>query len=172
MKSAARRVAGVAGARRRAALLALCLLPLSLLPIAAGAVIETYEFSSPELERRYRQLSRELRCPQCQNQNIADSNAPVSKDLRRLLHRQLEAGSTDDEILADMVARYGEFVRYRPARSGPTLWLWIAPVALLVAGALLPLLLFRRGRARAPALTDEERQRLAAVLGSEAREPR
>lgn len=161
-----------ARAPRRAALLC-----LFLLSAAAGAVIETYQFSSPELERRYRQLSRELRCPQCQNQNIADSNAPVSQDLRRLLYRRLEAGATNDEILADMVARYGEFVRYRPARSGPTRWLWIAPVALLLAGVSLPLLLFgrpgfRRGAGRPPALSDEERRRLAAVLDPEARKPR
>lgn len=165
-------IAGAARAPRRAALLC-----LFLLSAAAGAVIETYQFSSPELERRYRQLSRELRCPQCQNQNIADSNAPVSRDLRRLLYRRLEAGATNDEILADMVARYGEFVRYRPARSGPTLWLWIAPVALLLAGVLLPLLLFgrpgfRRAAGRPSALSDEERRRLAAALDPEARKPR
>ena len=78
------------------------------------AVIETYEFSDPELEQRYQQLSQELRCPKCQNQNIADSNAPISQDLRKLLYQQLEAGADDEEILEYMVARYGEFVRYRP----------------------------------------------------------
>lgn len=164
-------IAGAARAPRLAAWLGLLLLSA-----AAGAVIETYQFSSPELERRYRQLSRELRCPQCQNQNIADSNAPVSQDLRRLLYRRLEAGATNDEILADMVARYGEFVRYRPSRSGPTLWLWIAPLALLLAGISVPLLLFRRAPRRAagapPALSDEERRRLAAVLDPEARKSR
>ncbi|MEM9760719.1 MAG: cytochrome c-type biogenesis protein, partial [Pseudomonadota bacterium] len=56
--------------------------------MAAVAVIETYEFSSPELERRYHQLSQELRCPKCQNQNIADSNAPISQDLRQLLYKR------------------------------------------------------------------------------------
>ena len=164
-------IAGAARAPRLAAWLGLLLLSA-----AAGAVIETYQFSSPELERRYRQLSRELRCPQCQNQNIADSNAPVSQDLRRLLYRRLEAGATNDEILADMVARYGEFVRYRPSRSGPTLWLWIAPLALLLAGISVPLLLFRRTPRRAadapPALSDEERRRLAAVLDPKARKSR
>ena len=164
-------IAGAARAPRLAAWLG-----LFLLSAAAGAVIETYEFSSPALERRYRQLSQELRCPQCQNQNIAESNAPVSQDLRRLLYRRLEAGASDDEILADMVARYGEFVRYRPSRSGPTLWLWIAPLALLLAGISVPLLLFRRAVPRhaagAPALSDEERRRLAAVLDPEARKSR
>ena len=165
-------IAGAARAPRLAVWLGLCLLSA-----AAGAVIETYECSSPALERRYRQLSQELRCPQCQNQNIADSNAPVSQDLRRLLYRRLEAGATNDEILADMVARYGEFVRYRPSRSGPTLWLWIAPLALLLAGIGVLLLLFRRAAARRaagapPALSEEERRRLAAVLDPEARKSR
>ena len=63
------------------------------------AVIETYEFSSPELELRYKALSQELRCPKCQNQNIADSNAPISRDLRAIVHEQLEAGATDEEII-------------------------------------------------------------------------
>lgn len=166
------RRAGAARAPRLAVWLWLCLLSA-----AAAAVIETYQFSSPELERRYRQLSQELRCPQCQNQNIADSNAPVSQDLRRLLYRRLEAGASNDEILADMVARYGEFVRYRPSRSGPTLWLWMAPLALLLAGISVPLLLFRRsvrrrGAGAPAALSDEERRRLAAVLDPEARKPR
>ena len=103
----------------------------------AGAVIETYEFSAPELEQRYQDLSAELRCPKCQNQNIADSNAPIAQDLRKLLHQQLEAGSSDEEILEYMVARYGEFVRYRPKFSGATVVLWLAPLVLLALGALV-----------------------------------
>ena len=78
---------------------------LSLLPLAARGVIETYSFSSAELEARYHSLSQELRCPKCQNQNIADSNAPIARDLRVVLYEQLEAGASDDEILAFMVAR-------------------------------------------------------------------
>ena len=84
----------------------LCLLGLALLALSlpAAAVIETYEFSDPALEERYQLLSAELRCPKCQNQNIADSNAPISKDLRKLLHQQLEEGASDEEILDYMVA--------------------------------------------------------------------
>ena len=96
----------------------------------ALAVIETYEFSQPELEQRYHQLSFELRCPKCQNQNIADSNAPISQDLRRLLHQQLEAGATDDEILDYIVARYGECARYRPRFAGATVAVWLSPSRL------------------------------------------
>ncbi len=62
----------------------------------AFAVIETYTFSDPDLEARYHALSQELRCPKCQNQNIADSNAPIAKDLRFLLHSKMEQGASDD----------------------------------------------------------------------------
>ena len=86
------------------------LLLVLLIPLAslnANAVIETYEFSSPELEVRYKALSQELRCPKCQNQNIADSNAPISRDLRAIVHEQLEAGASDEEIIVYLVDRYG-----------------------------------------------------------------
>jgi len=128
---------------------ALYLMLLLLVPATALAVIETYEFSDPELELRYRQLSLELRCPKCQNQNIADSNAPISQDLRKLLYQQLEAGADDEEILDYMVARYGEFVRYRPRYDGVTAVLWLAPVFLLLAGIVLARLTLRSRRKNA-----------------------
>lgn len=144
------------------------LLCLLLLSASASAVIETYEFSDPELEQRYRQLSTELRCPKCQNQNIADSNAPISQDLRKLLHEQLEAGADDEEILDYMVARYGEFVRYRPRFSGATAVLWLAPVLLLlvgVAAAVLTLRSRRSQRLEAGPLNRDDEQRLQDLLG-------
>jgi len=121
---------------------------LALLCSHALAVIETYEFSSEFLEARYYQLSQELRCPKCQNQNIADSNAPIARDLRALLHRQLEAGASDDEILAFMVERYGEFVRYRPDVNPQTAVLWYFPIGAVGLGLLmLGLHLYRRREA-------------------------
>jgi cytochrome c-type biogenesis protein CcmH len=142
-----------------------------LLALPAAAVIETYEFSSPELEVRYHRLSQELRCPKCQNQNIADSNAPISEDLRRLLYRQLEAGATDEEILDDMVARYGEFVRYRPDFDSSTVLLWLAPVIFLLLGGLLVFGVLRRGRGQDETpLEPAERARVDALL-DERREP-
>lgn len=131
----------------------------------AWAVIETYEFSSPDLERRYHALSQELRCPKCQNQNIADSNAPIARDLRVVLYEQLEAGATDDEILAFMVARYGEFVRYRPGMDRNTVLLWTAPGLLLGVGALGLLMHFRRRTSESRAgLTDNEKAEIARLL--------
>ena len=110
------------------------------------AVIETYEFSSPDLELRYKALSQELRCPKCQNQNIADSNAAISRDLRAIVHEQLEAGATDEEIVNFLVDRYGEFVRYRPGLDSNTLWLWSAPVILFVMAIAVVLLQIRKDR--------------------------
>ena len=132
---------------------------LSVLPLAGWAVIETYDFSSPDLEVRYHSLSQELRCPKCQNQNIADSNAPIARDLRVVLYEQLEAGASDDEILAFMVARYGEFVRYRPVVDRNTLLLWASPVLLLLAGAVGLMWHFRRRRDDAVQPLSEQEQR-------------
>ncbi len=134
---------------------------------SAQAVIETYEFSNADIERRYHELSQELRCPKCQNQNIADSNAPISQDLRQLLYARLEAGASDQEILDDMVARYGEFVRYRPSAQGVTLWLWLAPALMLVLGIVLLIVLLRRRSDPAEPISEAERERLDAMLTRE-----
>ena len=145
-------------------------LALALLLVAgsAVAVIETYDFSNPELESRYQQLSAELRCPKCQNQNIADSNAPIAQDLRKLLYQQLEQGASDQEILDYMVARYGEFVRYRPRFSGATAILWLAPALLLLAAVVVVFLSLRSRRdtrtTTTATLSDEDQQQLQALL--------
>jgi len=154
----------------RALLMGVCLF----IALPALALIETYEFSAPELEARYHQLSQELRCPKCQNQNIADSNAPIAQDLRKSLHQQLEQGASDEEILEHMVARYGEFVRYRPRFGGATAVLWLAPVALLLAaiGVLFAALRSRQGgpRAQSAALDAQEQARLRALLDDAGRD--
>ena len=140
---------------------------LALPALPALAVIETYEFSQPSLEKRYRALSEELRCPKCQNQNIADSNAPISQDLRRLLYEQLEAGASDDEIRQYMVDRYGEFVRYRPSFSGVTVMLWVTPVVLLLLGMAIAMMTLR-GRKQTTeadvALSEVEQSKLKALM--------
>ncbi len=147
--------------RRLLAALLFCAAP-------AAAVIETYEFASPELERRYLELGAELRCPKCQNQNIADSNAPIAADLRRQLHSQLHAGRSDAEIADYMVRRYGEFVLYRPRWSAYTAPLWLAPALLLLMGLGLAGAALRRSpRARGRgAMSADERRRLRELLGA------
>ena len=138
------------------------LLLVLLIPLAslnANAVIETYEFSSPELEVRYKALSQELRCPKCQNQNIADSNAPISRDLRAIVHEQLEAGASDEEIIVYLVDRYGEFVRYRPGVDNNTVWLWSAPLILLLMALTVVWLQIRGDRKISTVESNEARAR-------------
>lgn len=113
--------------------LSLIMLLLSLC-VSAQASFETYEFSSTQNEMRYFHLSKELRCPTCQNQNISDSDAPLAADLRRELHRMIEAGYDNDEIIDFMVSRFGDFVHYRPRMTPETYLLWFGPFVLLFGG--------------------------------------
>ena len=145
----------------------LAILVFGLLSLNTHAVIETYEFSDEALEERYHDLSAELRCPKCQNQNIADSNAPISQDLRKVLYEQLEAGASDAEIRDHMVARYGEFVRYRPSFSGATAALWFAPAILLLLAVVIVVMTLRNRRSGAEAsseLAAEDQARLDALM--------
>jgi cytochrome c-type biogenesis protein CcmH len=148
-----------------------CLLLGSLLLAvgAAQAAIETYEFDDDALLERYQVLSAELRCPKCQNQNIAGSNAPIAADLREQLYQQLQAGRSDAEIIDYMVQRYGEFVLYRPRFDKVTLVLWLAPLILLaLAGWILFSTLRRKGTTdQAVSLSEEEQQRLDELLRRE-----
>lgn len=96
--------------------------------------IDPVEMSDPVLQERYRALSQELRCMQCQNQSIADSPVGLAGDLRREVRELLEAGSTDAEIREHMRVRYGDFILFRPRLTLETLWLWLTPVFLLLLG--------------------------------------
>lgn len=137
--------------------------------LCAGAAIDTYQFGSDAERERYRTLTEELRCPKCQNQNIADSNSPIAMDLRAEIYRMLEQGRSDDEIVDHLVERYGDFVRYKPPVNDKTLILWYGPFALLGLGvvAVLAIVLRKRRAGRAPedrTLSEAERQRLAQLL--------
>ncbi|WP_312450491.1 cytochrome c-type biogenesis protein [Stutzerimonas nitrititolerans] len=140
---------------------------------SALAAIDTYEFRDEAERERYRTLTEELRCPKCQNQNIADSNAPIAMDLRREIFRMLEEGQNNDQIVDFLVDRYGDFVRYNPPVNAKTLVLWYGPVALLVLGfGVLASILVRRRRANGPGkdthtLSEAERARLATLLDKE-----
>lgn len=110
------------------------LLGLNLVGSWARASIDVYEFSTEETREKYHAVIKELRCPKCQNQDIADSNAPIAKDMRREVHRLVEKGEQPDAIVAFMVERFGEFVSYRPKVTGSTYLLWFGPFALVVVG--------------------------------------
>ncbi len=147
----------------RAVLLAL------VLSATAHAAIDSYEFKSDAERARYRTLVEELRCPKCQNQNIADSDAPIAMDLRREIYRMLVEGQSDEQIVDYLVARYGDFVRYKPPLDARTMLLWFAPAGLLASGfVVLAVMLARRRRtladAASNALSPAERERLATLL--------
>jgi len=119
-----------------------------------------------EVEKRMVAISEELRCLVCQNESLSGSHAELAQDLRREIRKMIAEGKTDKEILDFMVARYGDFVRYRPPVK-PTTWLlWGGPF-LLLAGGLAALIAFLRRRAKevaAPELSEEEHRRAAALL--------
>jgi cytochrome c-type biogenesis protein CcmH len=149
-------------------LLIACLLGLSLVGVARAA-IDTYEFKDEVERERFRSLTEELRCPKCQNQNIADSNAPIATDLRREIYRMLDDGRSDKEIVDFLVMRYGDFVMYKPPLDSRTWLLWYGPFGLLGLGAIVlcVLVLRRRKVEQAPAqvaLSKAERERLDALL--------
>ncbi|MBX9913731.1 MAG: cytochrome c-type biogenesis protein CcmH [Pseudomonadaceae bacterium] len=135
----------------------------------AHAAIDTYEFTDQASRERFGTLIKELRCPKCQNQDLADSNAPIAMDLRREIYRMLQEGQSDEQIVEYLVSRYGEFVRYKPALTTRTLILWYGPAGLLSVGAMTLLLIVRRRRrydASKAELSLDERERLASLLNS------
>ena len=120
--------------------------------------------ADPHLEKRVTDLSNELRCLVCQNQTLADSNAPLAVDLRNTVREQLAKGASEREVIEFMTARYGDFVLYRPPFKGTTFLLWLGPFLLLAFGVFLFLGKVRRRQAPQPPLSDDERARAARLL--------
>jgi cytochrome c-type biogenesis protein CcmH len=117
----------------------------------------------PNLEKRVQAISHELRCLVCQNQTLADSNAPLAVDLRNQVREQLRSGASEREVRDWMVERYGDFVLYRPPFKATTLLLWAGPFLLLLAGLGLVLRIVRRRRPERQ-LSAEERARAEELL--------
>lgn len=138
--------------------------------LSAQASIDTYEFSSQAERERYRTLVEELRCPKCQNQNISDSDAPISMDMRDEIFNKLKQGQSDEEIVGYLVERYGDFVRYKPPVNKSTFILWYAPAGLLILGfAMLAVIVLRRRNAHKKqadkqTLSGDEEARLSDIL--------
>lgn len=145
---------------------ALLILVLLVLPATVPAAIEEiYRFDDPAKEDRYHKLIDELRCLVCQNQNLAASNADLAKDLRRKTYEMVRAGKTNEEIVAYMVQRYGDFVLYRPPFKATTAMLWIGPFLLLILGVVILLTIIRRqSRVREPELSSGDKQRAERLL--------
>ncbi|MBD3645580.1 MAG: cytochrome c-type biogenesis protein CcmH [Alcanivorax sp.] len=116
--------------------------------LSAIAAPDIYQFDTPEQEQRFRVLLDELRCPKCQNQSLADSDAGIAQDMRARVEAMIKEGKSNDEIVDYFVARYGDFVSYRPPVTPTTSILWLAPLLLLGSGAVVIVLLLRRASAR------------------------
>jgi cytochrome c-type biogenesis protein CcmH len=132
----------------------------------AQASIATYEFATPEDEARFTRLSEELRCLVCQNQSLADSNAELALDLRREIYEMIRDGKSNEEIVTFMVARYGDFVLYRPPVKPSTFLLWTGPFLLFALGVVVMIMLVRRrGKTNEDSkLSADEQRRLQQVL--------
>jgi len=114
------------------------------------------DFDDPQLQARYEAITKELRCLVCQNETIADSNASLAVDLRREVHQMIADGRSDDEIKDFMLARYGDFVLYKPRLSGKNILLWTAPVLFLLIGVLAALRFIKRRAEEADIATETD----------------
>lgn len=124
-----------------------------------------YTFDDPREADRFRQLAEELRCPKCQNQNIADSDAPIATDMRDLVYEMMNDGQSNNDIVDFLIARYGDFVTYTPPFRLSTFLLWFGPFLLFVIGVVL-LVAIRRNQTipKHTSLSAEERAKLNAIL--------
>ena len=142
------------------AIIALCYLA----PVNAN--INAYEFQDPATEQRFRNLIAELRCPKCQNQNLADSNAPLAQDLRQKVYDMIIEERQNNEIKDYLIQRYGDFVTYRPPLRPDTWLLWFGPFIIILSIALLLYRWIRkRNKANQPSALDaNEQERLKQLL--------
>ena len=136
---------------------------LLLIAVTTQAAVETYSFDNAAQEASYKKLIAELRCLVCQNQSLSDSNAELAHDMRRKTYEMVAAGKTENEIVDFMVARYGDFVMYKPPVKQTTVLLWFGPLLfLLLAGVVVTV--FIRKQKRAPVEVSAQQQQQAHKL--------
>lgn len=144
-------------------LLLLCGLLFS---INLWASIDTLQFDSVAREEQYRDLTASLRCPKCQNNSIADSNAMIAADMRMKVYQLMKQGQSRQQIIDYMVARYGNFVSYSPPVTPSTTVLWAGPALFALLGGAVIILRSRQRKTRSE-LDEDEQQRLNALLKSD-----
>jgi len=140
-----------------------------MLSFSAAAVIDVYDFETEEQEVLFRTLTAELRCPKCQNNNLADSNASIAKDMRQKSYNMVIEGKTEDEIVAYWIDRFGNFVLYKPPVTLGTAILWVGPGLFVLFGGIM---IVRNSRRKSSAVADDrddeltsaEKDRLAKIL--------
>lgn len=122
--------------------------------VAHSQAIEPMPFANHAQELRFQHLTQQLRCPMCQNETLADSNAPIARDLRNQIFRMMQQGKSDDEIKQYLVARYSDFVLYDPPLTTGTWLLWFGPLLILLGGAGAVLVAIRKRSHRGTVATD------------------
>ncbi len=139
----------------------------SLVAHVSATPVDTYPFKTVENQERATNLARSLRCPQCQNQDLVDSNSPVARDLRLQVYKMVDAGKGDDEIIQYMTQRYGEFVLYKPKLENKTYILWWGPLGLLLVGGLIGAVFIRQQRiskGTEPQISESDQKTLDELL--------
>lgn len=139
---------------------ALVLLSFALFSAYTFASEETYQFETDAQSALFFELTKELRCPMCQNQNIADSDAMIAADLRRKVYQLVNEGQSREEIIDYMKQRYGDFVYYQPPVNATTIWLWLLPLIFVFIGIVLVI----RSRQRKPVTQDNAKLEAAEKL--------
>ena len=147
----------------------LAFLGVLLFALGAHAVEPNEMLKDPALEARAREVSKALRCVQCQNETIDESNAEIARDMRLLVRERIKAGDSNDQILAYMTSRYGDYVRLMPRFAAKTLLLWFGPLAVLLIGAFAVIRRLKAAPLTTAPLTDEERAALEAIQAGDNR---
>lgn len=141
--------------------------PLAFAQGDAGGSSDVYPLESDDQKERFQLLLNELRCPKCQNQNIADSDAPIAEDMRNEVYRMVQEGADEDTVVDAMIERFGEFVHYKPAFDARTALLWLLPLIVVVVGVTIVVFIVRRsgrGDDGAPELSEEQRRKADDML--------
>jgi len=131
---------------------------------ASFAKVETFQFATPQMEEDYLVLSQQLRCLVCQNQNLADSNAELAQDLRLQVYEKLQAGSSRQQIVDYMVARYGDFVMYKPPVKSTTYLLWFGPLLLFVLAFIIVFVFMRKQQKESVEISTQAQQKAHSLL--------
>jgi len=151
-------------ARRMASYLGLLISLAVLINQPVQAAIDTFEFDNAQQEQTFHELTKLLRCPKCQNQNIADSNAELAKDLRNKAYQLVKQGQSKEQIVDYMVARFGNFVRYDPPLTPATIFLWLGPLLFVIGGLIVLVKQVKNQRVKSASLAPDEKQNLASLL--------
>jgi cytochrome c-type biogenesis protein CcmH len=125
----------------------LIILLLGFAVLEAQAAEDIYQFTTPAQKTRFQNLTHELRCLVCQNQNLAESNAPLASDLRYEIYQQIQSGQSNQEIISYLVARYGAYILYKPPLNSSTWGLWFGPLLFLLSSLMYLLFYLRKNKA-------------------------